>query len=126
MKVTEMTQMGLSNTGTEIIRVDSEIIPTLSPTVLDGDKNFIGYSYTDTTTDLRYMNYNTRTSKLWNAFGIEFKEEIKKLSDRERLILSLRYMKGKTQMEVSSQIGISQAQVSRLEKGAICKIKGYS
>lgn len=55
---------------------------------------------------------------------ISFKEEIKKLSDRERLILSLRYIKGKTQMEVSSQIGISQAQVSRLEKGAICKIKG--
>lgn len=55
---------------------------------------------------------------------ISFKEEIKKLSDRERLILSLRYMKGKTQMEVSSQIGISQAQVSRLEKGAISKIKG--
>ena len=57
---------------------------------------------------------------------ISFKEEIKRLSHRERLILSLRYMKGKTQMEVSSQIGISQAQVSRLEKGAICKIKGYS
>lgn len=57
---------------------------------------------------------------------ISFKEEIKKLSDRERLILSLRYMNGKTQMEVSNQIGISQAQVSRLEKGAICKIKGYS
>ena len=57
---------------------------------------------------------------------ISFKEEIKKLSERERLILSLRYMKGKTQMEVSTQIGISQAQVSRLEKGAICKIKGYS
>ena len=57
---------------------------------------------------------------------ISFKEEIKKLSDRERLILSLRYMKGKTQMEVSDYIGISQAQVSRLEKGAICKIKGYS
>lgn len=57
---------------------------------------------------------------------ISFKEEIKKLSDRERLILSLRYMKGKTQMEVSNQIGISQAQVSRLEKGAICKIKGTS
>ena len=57
---------------------------------------------------------------------ISLKEEIKKLTDRERLILSLRYMKGKTQMEVSGQIGISQAQVSRLEKGAICKIKGYS
>ncbi len=55
---------------------------------------------------------------------ISFKEEIKKLSERERLILSLRYMKGQTQMEVSDRIGISQAQVSRLEKGAISKIKG--
>lgn len=57
---------------------------------------------------------------------IFFKEEIKKLTDRERLILSLRYLKGKTQVEVSGRIGISQAQVSRLEKGAISKIKGYS
>lgn len=55
---------------------------------------------------------------------ISFRDEIKKLTDRERLILSLRYMNGKTQMEVSRRIGISQAQVSRLEKGAISKIKG--
>ncbi|MBR6509279.1 MAG: RNA polymerase sporulation sigma factor SigG [Clostridia bacterium] len=54
---------------------------------------------------------------------IAFKEAIKDLSDREKLILSLRFMQGKTQMEVSSEIGISQAQVSRLEKGAIDKIK---
>ena len=57
---------------------------------------------------------------------IFFKEAIKNLNDREKRILNLRFMKGKTQMEVSAQIGISQAQVSRLEKGAICKIKGYS
>ncbi len=55
---------------------------------------------------------------------IAFKEAISKLSDREKKILSLRFMQGKTQMEVSSEIGISQAQVSRLEKGAIGKIKG--
>ncbi len=54
---------------------------------------------------------------------IAFKESIKELSDREKHILSLRFMQGKTQMEVSSEIGISQAQVSRLEKGAIDKIK---
>ncbi len=54
---------------------------------------------------------------------IAFKESIKNLSDREKKILSLRFMQGKTQMEVSSEIGISQAQVSRLEKGAIEKIK---
>ncbi len=54
---------------------------------------------------------------------IALKEAIKSLSDREKRILSLRFMQGKTQMEVSSEIGISQAQVSRLEKGALDKIK---
>ncbi len=54
---------------------------------------------------------------------IALKEAIKGLSDREKRILSLRFMQGKTQMEVSSEIGISQAQVSRLEKGALDKIK---
>lgn len=54
---------------------------------------------------------------------IAFKEAVKALSDREKKILSLRFMQGKTQMEVSNEIGISQAQVSRLEKSAIEKIK---
>lgn len=51
------------------------------------------------------------------------KEAIKNLSDREKRILTLRFMQGKTQMEVSNEIGISQAQVSRLEKNAMEKIK---
>ncbi len=51
------------------------------------------------------------------------KDSIKKLSDREKKILTLRFMQGKTQMEVSEEIGISQAQVSRLEKFALDKIK---
>ncbi len=55
---------------------------------------------------------------------IAFKESIKNLSERERNILAMRFIRGKTQMEVSKEIGISQAQVSRLEKGAISKIKG--
>ncbi len=54
---------------------------------------------------------------------IALKEAINGLSEREKLILSLRFMQGKTQMEVSKEIGISQAQVSRLEKGALDKIK---
>ena len=54
---------------------------------------------------------------------ISLKEAIKELSEREKHILTLRFMKGKTQMEVSQEIGISQAQVSRLEKGALDKIK---
>ena len=54
---------------------------------------------------------------------ISLKEAIKNLSERERNILSLRFMHGKTQMELSEEIGISQAQVSRLEKGALKRIK---
>ena len=54
---------------------------------------------------------------------IALKEAMDRLSDREKRILNLRFFEGKTQMEVSARIGISQAQISRLEKNAIQKIK---
>ncbi|MDO4810904.1 MAG: RNA polymerase sporulation sigma factor SigG [Eubacteriales bacterium] len=54
---------------------------------------------------------------------LSLKEALSRLNDRERHILALRFYEGKTQMEVSAEIGISQAQVSRLEKGAIAAIK---
>ena len=54
---------------------------------------------------------------------IALKEAMNRLSDRERKILNLRFFEGKTQMEVSAEVGISQAQVSRLEKNAISQIK---
>lgn len=54
---------------------------------------------------------------------IALKDAMDRLTDREKAILSLRYFEGKTQMEVSAHIGISQAQISRLEKNAIQKIK---
>jgi len=54
---------------------------------------------------------------------IALKEAIGALSDREKKILELRFFRGLTQVEVSAEIGISQAQVSRLEKGALGKIK---
>ena len=54
---------------------------------------------------------------------IAIKDAIKKLAPREREILLLRYYVGKTQMEVSEEVGISQAQVSRLEKNALKAIK---
>ena len=54
---------------------------------------------------------------------IALKETVAALSDREKMILNLRFLQGKTQMEVAKEIGISQAQVSRLEKGAIDRIK---
>lgn len=54
---------------------------------------------------------------------IAFRDVIASLNEREKRILTLRFMQGKTQMEVSREIGISQAQVSRIEKGVLDKIK---
>lgn len=54
---------------------------------------------------------------------IALKEAMKKLNEREKHILNLRFYKGKTQMEVAEEMGISQAQVSRLEKSAIGHMK---
>ncbi len=54
---------------------------------------------------------------------IALKDAIESLGEREKKILSLRFFAGKTQMEVAEEIGISQAQVSRLEKSALKRIK---
>ena len=67
-------------------------------------------------------NKNTDESWLEN---ISIKEAMKKLSSREKLILNLRFFNGKTQMEVADEIGISQAQVSRLEKIALKHMKNH-
>ena len=56
---------------------------------------------------------------------ILLKKAINNLGEREKNILSLRFMNGLTQTEVAKEIGISQAQVSRLEKGALDKIKSH-
>ncbi len=56
---------------------------------------------------------------------ITLKEAINKLNTREKEILNLRFFEGKTQMEVADEIGISQAQVSRLEKNALKQMRKY-
>ena len=65
---------------------------------------------------------NKNTDEDWLE-QIALKEAMSRLSERERQILALRYSDGKTQMEVSRVVGISQAQVSRIEKGALQHIK---
>jgi RNA polymerase sporulation-specific sigma factor len=57
--------------------------------------------------------------------NISLAESMKRLNDRERHIIDMRFFEGKTQMEVASEIGISQAQVSRLEKSALKNMKKY-
>ena len=55
--------------------------------------------------------------------NIAIKDAISKLKDKEKFILTERYIIGKTQMELADEIGISQAQISRLEKSALDNIK---
>lgn len=62
------------------------------------------------------------TDELW-AENITITEAMKKLNSREKTIMSKRFFEGRTQTEVAEEIGISQAQVSRLEKSAIDRIK---
>ncbi len=57
--------------------------------------------------------------------GISIRQALHRLGERERLILTLRFFVGKTQMEVAEEIGISQAQVSRLEKAALSHMRKY-
>ena len=65
---------------------------------------------------------NRNTDDAWLE-RIALKEAVKRLGKRERRILALRFYEGKTQMEVSNEVGISQAQVSRLEKNALNTIR---
>lgn len=62
------------------------------------------------------------TDEYW-VESITIAEAMKKLNDKEKMIVSKRFFEGRTQMEVAEEIGISQAQVSRLEKSAINHIK---
>ena len=77
---------------------------------------------TDTLFVMDQVSDNKNTDENW-AEDIALKEAISKLNEREKNIVMLRFFKGKTQMEVANEIGISQAQVSRLEKNAINHMK---
>lgn len=62
------------------------------------------------------------TDDFW-AENMTIKEAMEKLNDKEKMIVNKRFFEGRTQMEVASEIGISQAQVSRLEKSALSHLK---
>jgi RNA polymerase sporulation-specific sigma factor len=78
----------------------------------------------DSLTVMDQVSDQKNTDEQWLEH-IALKEAISHLSDRERHILALRFYDGRTQMEVAAEVGISQAQVSRLEKNAINAMKKY-
>ena len=76
----------------------------------------------DTVCVMDQVRDNKNTDEMWLE-RIALKEAVARLGERERKILSMRFFQGKTQMDVSNEIGISQAQVSRLEKNALNQIR---
>ncbi|MGI5963162.1 MAG: RNA polymerase sporulation sigma factor SigG [Lawsonibacter sp.] len=76
----------------------------------------------DTICVMDQVKDSKNTDEMW-VERIALKEAVSHLSEREKKILSMRFFQGKTQMEVSNEIGISQAQVSRLEKNALRQIR---
>ena len=76
----------------------------------------------DTICVMDQVKDNKNNDEIW-VERIALKEAVGHLTERERKILSMRFFQGKTQMEVSAEIGISQAQVSRLEKNALRQIR---
>jgi len=91
----------------------SEPVSLYDPLYSDGDDAVCG---------MDQIGDTKNTDESWLE-QIAITDAIAALSDRERHILHLRFYEGKTQMQVASEIGISQAQVSRLEKGAMTQIK---
>ena len=83
--------------------------------------------YHDGGDEIYVMDQISDTKNLDDSWleNISIKEGMKKLNDREKLILNLRFFNGRTQMEVADEIGISQAQVSRVEKNALKHMKKY-
>ena len=94
--------------------LESAVAPTslYEPVFSDGEDSF---SVMDQLRD--------KTSEESWISDMMFRDTVLALSPRERRIIALRYLGGKTQTEVAKEIGISQAQVSRLEKGALCQIR---
>lgn len=81
--------------------------------------------YNDGTDNLSIMDQvkdKKNTDENW-AENITMNEALKKLNEKERMIINKRFFQGRTQMEVADEIGISQAQVSRLEKTALEHMK---
>ena len=81
--------------------------------------------YNDGTDNLSIMDQikdKKNTDENW-AENITMNEALKKLNEKERMIINKRFFQGRTQMEVADEIGISQAQVSRIEKTALEHMK---
>lgn len=93
----------------------TEPVSIFDPVYSDGSSG-------DTVYIMDQLSDPTNTDENWLE-AIALREAMKRLGEREKKIVEMRFFEGKTQMEIADEIGISQAQVSRLEKGALNKIR---
>jgi len=110
----------------EILQIPKEDI-VFSLEAIQDPVSLFEPAYNDGTDTLYIMDQvkdKKNTDELWLE-EIALKEAMTRLTDREKLIVNLRFFSGRTQMEVAEEIGISQAQVSRLEKNALERMKKY-
>ncbi len=100
-----------------VFAMDAIVDPVslFEPMYSDGDGD-------DTVCVMDQVRDTKNTDEHWLEM-LALKDALDRLGDREQRILALRFYEGKTQMEVSNEVGISQAQVSRLEKNALSAIK---
>jgi RNA polymerase sporulation-specific sigma factor len=117
--IRELEKAGEFHTKEEIVCAMEAIIAPISlyePVYTDGG------STTDALYFMDQLSDPTESDEGWLE-SIAISEAMKRLSDREQKIIRMRFYAGKTQMQIAEEIGISQAQVSRLEKGALEQIK---
>lgn len=126
----EISKKSFKEPSIEDIANMIDVSPKIITFALDAISDTISLSdpvYTDGGDNIQLLDQIADTKNTdENIFeNISIKDAIKSLSDREREILLMRYYVGKTQTEVSEEIGISQAQVSRLEKNALKVVKEF-
>ena len=100
---------------TSALEAISEPLSIYDPVFSDGD---------DSVFVMAQLSDKDSSDETWLE-DIALREAMKKLNERERSIISMRYYGGKTQVQIAEEIGISQAQVSRLEKSAFERMKKY-
>lgn len=127
----ELIKMGnIEDPSVDDIAKKIDVAPKLVTFALDAISETLSLNdpvYTDGNDAIALMDQiaDTKNTDEDLQEKISIKDAIKTLSGREKEILLMRYYIGKTQMEVSEEIGISQAQVSRLEKNALQQIEEY-
>lgn len=126
----ELSKKSIEEPSIEEIASAIEVSPKLVTFALDAISETVSLNepiYNDGTDTIHLLDQIADTKQTDESIQehISIEDAIKALSGREKEILMMRYYIGKTQMEVSEEIGISQAQVSRLEKNALKSIKTY-